>query len=97
MNDTEKLIDDNVSVKQEQNDGDFPSMGVDLIKRINFKVAFFIFILGLFIFSDIFIEILPTSYQDGTNCTNSYGTVVQMVILVILYIIIDLLNQSGIL
>ena len=80
------------------NDSDFPSMGVDLLKKINFKVAFFMFLIGLFIFSDIFIEkCLPKSCRDVTNSTNSYGTVVQMTILVLAYIVIDLLSQSGVL
>jgi hypothetical protein len=48
--------------------------------------------------SDIFIEkCLPASYQDGSNCTNSYGTVAQMTILVLVYVVIDLLSQGGIL
>ena len=79
-------------------ESDFPSMGVDLLKRINFKVSLFIFLIGLFILSDIFIDkFLPVSYQDGTNCPNSSGTVVQLIILVICYIIVDLLVQGGIL
>ena len=100
MSDSETLTDDTdvLTCKKNTNDSDFPSMGVDLLKKINFKVAFFMFLIGLFIFSDIFIEkCLPASYQDGSNCTNSYGTVAQMTILVLAYVVIDLLNQGGIL
>ena len=102
MADSETLTDDTINDKKIINDNsrdsDFPSMGVDLLKKINFKVAFFMFLIGLFIFSDIFIEkCLPASYQDGSNCTNSYGTIAQMTILVLVYVVIDLLSQGGIL
>jgi hypothetical protein len=102
MSDTETLIDVCVADKKAQDpvneSSDFPSMGVDLIKRINFKVALFLLFIGLFVFSDVFIEnVLPTNYQDGTNCPNTQGTATQLIILVLLYIVIDLLSQGGIL
>lgn len=103
MSDSETLSPDteDKQIKKIDNsnaNSDFPNMFVDLIKKVNVKVSIFLFILGIFIFSDIFIEnFLPSSYQDGTNCPNSSGTVVQLVILVLAYIIIDLLCQGGIL
>ena len=104
MSDSETLTEDTdvlnckTNTNNKSTDSDFPSMGVDLLKKINFKVAFFMFLIGLFIFSDIFIEkCLPKSSLDSTNSTNSYGTVVQMTILVLAYIVIDLLSQSGVL
>jgi len=102
--DSETLLNDNAKLgnktgkNTESAESDFPSMGVDLLKRINFKVSLFLFLIGLFILSDIFIDkFLPVSYQDGTNCPNSSGTVVQLIVLVICYIIVDLLVQGGIL
>ena len=69
---------------------DFPSMGVDLIKKINFKVAFFLFITSILIFSDIFIyNILPKSYVDG-DCPNTNGVMVQITVLILAYIICKL-------
>jgi hypothetical protein len=103
MADTETLTSDDVvqptiKTKQDSHESDFPSMGVDLIKRINIKVAFFIFIIGLFVFSDVFIEkFLPIDYHDGTNEPNTSGTIVQLVVLVLCYIVIDLLSQGGVL
>ena len=103
MSDTETLTDvDSVSPSTDSEncvkDSDFPSMSVDLIKRVNFKVAFFLLMIGLFIFSDIFIEkFLPMDYQDGTNVPNTSGTTVQLIILVLCYIVLDLLNQGGLL
>jgi hypothetical protein len=102
--DSETLLNENAklgnksSKNTEHTESDFPSMGVDLLKRINFKVSLFLFLFGLFILSDIFIDkFLPVSYQDGTNCPNSSGTVVQLIVLIICYIIVDLLVQGGIL
>lgn len=103
MADTETLtdIDDiQTSVKKEHDspESDFPSMSFELIKRINFKVAFFLLMIGLFIFSDVFIErFLPINYQDGTNVPNTSGTTVQLIILVLCYVVLDLLNQGGVL
>jgi hypothetical protein len=74
-----------------QINGDFPSICVDLIKKTNFKVAIFLYIIGLFIFSDVFIEnLLPKKYRDG-NCATTPGTMLQLLSLVICYLIIDLL------
>ena len=76
---------------------DFPGIGIELMKRVNFKTAVFLFFIGLFIFSDIFIEnFLPKNMVDG-YCTDSRGTVIQLIVLVLMYIIIDLLVQGNIL
>lgn len=102
MSDTETLLDnndlDNIDKKSAGDRSDFPSMGIDLLKRVNIKIAFFLMLIGFFVFSDVFIEkVLPAAYQDGTNCPNSMGTTVQLIILVLSYLVIDLLSQGGIL
>jgi hypothetical protein len=78
-------------------DDDFPSMFVKLLSRINIKIAIFIFILGLFLFSDIFIRNILSTFNGavsdlGYPTTN--GTVIQLLFLVIAYLIIDLLVQG---
>lgn len=96
MSDSEKLIDTEEETSKKEVSGDFPSMGVDLIKKVNFKVAFFLLLIGLFLFSDIFIEkFLPTGYHEA-GCANTNGTVVQLVLFVIAYICIDLLASASI-
>jgi hypothetical protein len=78
-------------------DSDFPSIGVDLLKKTNFKVAIFLFLIGIFIFSDVFIEnCLPKKYRDG-NCATTQGTVMQLLMLVLCYLVIDLLVSGGLL
>ena len=88
----------NTTVKNTpEKNSDFPSIGIDLIKKINFKTAIFLFIIGIFIFSDTFIEnILPSKFVYA-GCTNSKGTVAQMLLLVFAYIVIDLMVSSKIL
>lgn len=82
----------------ENDDGhDFPSMSVNLLQQINIKVAIFLFILGLFLFSDIFIKTILSTFSntiDGIDYPNTKGTIIQLVFLVIAYIIIDLLVQN---
>ena len=76
------------------NPDDFPRIGVDLIKKINFKVAAFLFFVGLFIFSDIFIEnFIPRNMVDGF-CADSKGTAIQLLVFVLAYIVLDLLVQG---
>ena len=98
MPDTETLVDvEEVVTKTDSTvESDFPSMCVDLLKRVNIKIAFFLLLLGSVIFSDVFIEQMPDKYQDGL-CPNSTGTFIQLFTLVTGYIVIDLLSQGGIL
>lgn len=103
MSDSETLLEPiKISKKQRIEKtaeiSDFPSMGVDLLKKVNFKVAFFLAIFGIFLLSDIFIEkFLPNKYKDDTGTPNTSGTVVQLVILILFYMIIDILVQGSIL
>ena len=98
MSDTETL---NSSKKQKRNkyntddvSGDFPSIGIELLKKTNFKIAIFLFLIGIFIFSDIFIEnFLPKNNVDG-YCADSKGTMIQLLVFVLLYLVIDLLVQG---
>jgi hypothetical protein len=76
--------------------GDFPIMGMDLMKRINFKIATFLFLIGFFIFSDVFINKLLSKEYHEMGCPTSQGTMVQLLLLVVSYILIDLLAQGGV-
>ena len=108
MSDTETLLTDNKSKKKNKKHNkskdcdelsDFPSMSVDLFKRINLKVAFFLTLMGIFLFSDVFIEkFLSNKYKDESGTTaNTSGTAVQLTIFIIFYIVVDILIQGGIL
>jgi hypothetical protein len=76
---------------------DFPSMFVKLFTHINIKVAIFIFILGLFLFSDIFTRSVLKIFNGSVNqlgTPTSHGTIIQLSFLVLGYILIDLLVQG---
>lgn len=95
--DSETLALETESIPKEKENGDFPSIGVDLLKKINFKVAIFLFLIGAFILSDIFIEnALPRKYING-DCADTSGTMIQLLCLVLAYLIIDLIVQGGLL
>jgi hypothetical protein len=78
---------------------DFSSMLIDLTKKVNIKIAIFLFLLGIFIFSDLFIEMILSKFNgavDGTETTTK-GTILQLLFMSISYIVIDLLVQGEIL
>ena len=95
MSDTETLDDINMETQSCEIDGDFPSISIELLKKINAKVAIFLMIIGIFLFSDIFIEIMPDSYKSGDTPT-THGTILQLTLLVISYLVLDLLIQGNI-
>ncbi len=69
-----------------------------LIKKVNYKTAILIFLIGILIFSDIFtnnvlINIDGATY-DGEKIS-SKGTTIQLMILSLCYIVIDLLRQGD--
>lgn len=108
MADSEPLIDENGSnsgtkkTKKatqiiSENDDDFPSMIRDFFRNINIKVALFLFFLGMIIFNDIFVNNVLSLVNGATyneSATNK-GVIVQLLIFVLGYIIIDLLVQGG--
>lgn len=78
---------------------DFSSMLIDLLRRVNLKVAILLFLVGIFIFSDIFIEMILSKFSgtvDGFETTTK-GTILQLLFMSISYIILDLLIQGDIL
>jgi hypothetical protein len=106
MSDSETLLPDDQQTFssqkiEEETTDDFPSMFVDIFKKVNFKIAFFLFVIGIFIFSDIFIEniIKPWSIDsvDGSDVPTSKGVFIQLIFLTLGYIGLDLLVQGGVL
>lgn len=88
---------DNDTYEDIDNRDDFPSMFMQLFGHINFKLAAFIFLMGLFIFSDVFVKNILAGFPDAVNLMNfptTYGTIIQLLFLVIAYLILDLLVQG---
>ena len=77
---------------------DFSSMTIDLIKKINFKVAIFIFLIGMFIFSNTFIDLALRPIDGAVKGYDetSKGTFIQVMFLSMAYIILDLAVQGDI-
>ena len=93
MSDTDTLE----GPKNKKSSGDdFPSMTASMFSKINIKVAILLFMFGILIFSDVFIE-NALSYFDGASQAGeatTKGTMIQLLALTIGYIIIDLMVQG---
>jgi hypothetical protein len=84
--------------KSNKDKDDFVEMSISLLKNINFKLVFFIFLIGMIIFSDMFINGVINKFSNSIygECTTTKGTIIQLTFLVIGYVIVDLLNKSDI-
>lgn len=89
--------DDEYDKDSYHGDDDFPSMLVKLFTKINIKTGIFIFLLGMLIFSDIFVRTILVAFKGAVNHIEgptTHGTIIQLTFLVLGYLIIDLLVQS---
>lgn len=91
------------SEKEESDDGadktDFIDVGRNILSSINYKIAFFIFVIGFIIFSDLFISSFLNSIDgavDVDGIVTTKGTIVQLMVLTIAYIVVDLLAKKHI-
>ena len=68
---------------------DLGGMCSDLFGRVNVKIAIFLMIFGIFIFSDLFIETVLSHVKDATDAdtTTTKGTMIQLIALVIFYLV----------
>lgn len=76
-----------------KNTTDLVHVSGNLISNINYKVAFFIFFIGMIVFSDIFIDSILSNFESSVSgeCATTKGTFIQLLVMVITYIIVDLL------
>jgi hypothetical protein len=91
--------DSNGGSNDDSNSDDFPSMATDLIRKVNWKIALFLFALMVFVFSDVFMELTLNSFDGAIegDCPTTKGTVIQIIVVILSYIVLDLLAQGGIL
>lgn len=96
-NTTKNAAKDAMHNKKSLNDNgdDFVSMGGSFLSKLNWKVAIFIFFIGMLIFSDIFLSVIssiPGAVQGEEATTR--GTLIQLLTLSISYLLIDVLVQT---
>jgi hypothetical protein len=85
--------------KGKKNDkSDFITIFSDLFNNINYKVAILLFILGIFIFSDSFIETFLTGFKDSVegDSPTTKGTMLQLIFLTLGYVMLDLMVSGKI-
>ena len=85
-------VDDESSKKS-----DLINVGSGLLSNINYKLAFFMFILGMFLFSDLFIEQVLSNTPGAVDgeCATSKGTMIQLLFYTVSLIILDLMIKSN--
>lgn len=91
------IFDDDDNEDNTSKKSDFMKMGGSVIKSINIKMAFFLFILGMLLFSDLFISSVLSKFNDSVQgeCTTTKGTFIQLLFLCLGYIILDLITKAG--
>ena len=75
---------------------DFVSMIGRVFSSINFKMCLFLFFAGMLIFSDLFIDGFLSRCDgcvDGI-CTTSKGTMIQLIIYILCFVVLDLLIKG---
>lgn len=72
---------------------DFVKISGNIFGNINFKLAFFVFILGIILFSDVFIDgvLLKMNNAVDGECATTKGTMIQLLLLSLGLIVLDLL------
>ena len=77
---------------------DFASVFADIFSGIQFKLFGLIFIIFIFISSDVFIGRMLSNFSGATDGkkTTSWGTIIQGMFLVMALIVIDVLVKQKI-
>lgn len=80
--------------EETESDDDFVSIIADVFRKINYKVAIFLFLVGIFIMSDLYEGVLRKfNGITAEGCVTSRGSVFQLTMLVLAYIVVDLLTK----
>jgi hypothetical protein len=90
--------DDEDEEVNSHNGDDFPSMLITLLKNVHWRVALFLFIACIMIFSNVFVEVILANFKNAVDadCPNSKGTFIQLLFVIVAYITIDLLATGEI-
>jgi hypothetical protein len=89
-NDTDTDIDGD---SKKSKKSDFVSISSRILSSINFKMAIFLFFVGMLVFSDLFIDGFLSTIPDSVQgeCTTTKGTMIQLTVFIICFLVLDLL------
>ena len=75
---------------------DFVKISSETFTTLNIKIAVFLFFIGMVIFSDVFISNILVKIPDSTEgeSTTTKGTIAQLTIFVLMYLLVDLIVQK---
>lgn len=91
------FVDEEEEEKTRKTD-DLSSAFVGLFSTLNLKMMLFLFLIYIFVSSDIFIEKILGRIDGATNLRESTikGTFIQGFVVVFLYMILDLVTKVGV-
>ena len=92
------ILDDDCVDDENENKSDFVALSGNILSNINYKLGIFIFIIGIFLYSDLFVDSILNSFPGAvdSNYPTSYGTIVQLTIYTLILIVLDLLIKYEI-
>jgi hypothetical protein len=76
---------------------DFMKIGGNIFSNINYKQTIFMFLMGMVIFSDLFIDGVLTGMSGAVDgeCPTTKGTIVQLTVFCLLLIVVDLMIKYS--
>lgn len=82
--------------KKRKPKSDFVSMSSNLLFQINFKMGGILFLLGMIIMSHEFMDGFLHHIDGAVDgvCATSKGTIIQLTVFVLCYLVLDLLNKA---
>ena len=91
-----KSADYDANDKSDSNKSDFLEALSNMTSNINFKMGIFLFLIGMCIFSDLFINGFLSNFEGTISgeCTTTKGTIIQLTIFILLYLVLDLLMKG---
>ena len=84
---------DDVQEDNDNNKSDFMKIGGNVFSNVPYKLTLFMFILGMLIFSDLFIDGFLHGIPGAVDgeCANSKGTIIQLILYSLALIMLDLM------
>ena len=75
---------------------DFVEMMNGILGELNIKMSMFLFIIGMFLFSDMFINSVLSKFDNtiAGECTTTKGTIIQLTLFILCYLVLDLLMKG---